>query len=213
MRRRWHVMLWAALVVGVMAVPAGASPPHSFEDPITFDFPDVENGLVVLINTDRATRCTDEQVAFEYAVIDWLEGGMVGAFPEQPEFAPGFEPVTVKLKETGQGAQNLLVNEDDLYWELWIADDDRPFVGPCTDTDGNASLLATGRGSIQWIDNDLFGSGTRGNAFGNRGTGHLTDGDGQSYTYSWRFHVNSRCYAPQDGPPACLLEENTLEVG
>ena len=59
-------------------------------------------------------------------------------------------------------------------------------------------------------DNDLFGSGTRGNAFGNRGMVNIVDEDGNRLRYSWRFHVNSRCHAPEDGQPACLIEGSSL---
>jgi len=94
-----------------------------------------------------------------------------------------------------------------------VDDPPRPFIGPCLDTDDDGAFLASGTTSYHANDNDLFGTGTRGNSFGNRGSASLTGADGTPYTYSWRFHVNSECYTPEGGPPACLMDVGTLTVG
>ena len=209
--RRVSILAVAGLLAGVLAAAAAAVSPHSFDYPLGFQFPDYGNGVVVFVNSDRASYCTPEVVQSENDFIAWLEGGMVGDPPDPPlgtltGFPDGLEPVRFQAKETGKGALVYSVNEDDLYIELWEMDDNPGNVGPCLDTDGTEASLASGTTTYQAQDNDLFGTGTRGNAFGNRGRAEL--GGGGSYT--WRFHVNSRCYAPEEGPPACLLDVGEL---
>ncbi len=214
MRRRISVALFAGLMMGVMAVPAGAAPPEKLELPLTFGWPDLGNEVAVFINYDRDTYCDEVGFEYENALLAWLEGGMSEPPPPPPEY-PGDELVSVLLKETGQGALVGQINEKSLGIEIWTLDspENRPLVGPCTDTDDDGAFLASGTTSYHANGNDLFGSETRGNAFGDRGTASLTDADGNPYTYSWRFHVNSRCYTPEDGPPACLVDVGTLTAG
>jgi hypothetical protein len=139
---------------------------------------------------------------------------MVDPFPDQPVFPDGDVSVTVMVNDTGQGALVASVKASGLAIELWRldAEDDRPFVGPCTDTDDELTLFADGTASVRGNDNDLFGSQTRGNAFGDFFQADVADADGNEYSYSHRFHVNSRCYQPEAGPPACLIESNTLRA-
>lgn len=85
-------------------------------------------------------------------------------------------------------------------------------MGPCTDTDDDAWPLVSGTASWQGNDHDFLRSGTRGNASGHWGCAELSDDAGNEYSYSWRFHVNDRCHAPEDGPPSCLIERATLEM-
>ena len=87
--------------------------------------------------------------------------------------------------------------------------DDAPLVGPCTDTEPDG-LLFSGRASGSGNDNDLFASGPRGNAFGDQGSSRGTGPDGRPHSYTWRFHVNDRCYAPDEGEPRCLVESSEL---
>ena len=68
-------------------------------------------------------------------------------------------------------------------------------------------LIGSGTARFMANDNDLFGSGTRGNAFGNRGVANSWTTAGNRFRYSWLFHVNSRCHAPEDGAPACLVDQ------
>lgn len=103
MRRRVWLMMAVALIAAVMAAPAAASAPDGFEEPITIIFPDLEYELAVLVNIDRAAYCTDEVVAFEEALIEWLEGGMAGPPPPVPESPVSFEDVPVQAQERGAG--------------------------------------------------------------------------------------------------------------
>lgn len=203
----------AALAV-TLAIPAAAGPPDRFEVPFTPNFPDFEQEFAVFVNIDRAGYCTPEVVAWENAVIAWLEGGMVDPPPPEPEFPEGFDPISVQEKVTGQGAVVGHANGSDLTIELWNFDseENRPLVGPCTDTDDDGSFFASGTTSYKGNDNDLFGSDTRGNAFGDQGKADVTDGEGNDYRYSWKFHINSKCYAPEDGPPACLIQRSKLQA-
>lgn len=213
MTRRALTMLLAGMLAAVMIAPAAAAPPDRFEEPFTILFPDFENELVVFVNTDRAAYCTPEVVQWENDLIAWLEGGQVGEPPPEPVFPDGFDGISVQAKQTGQGAIVALVKGSDLNLELWNIDseENRPLVGPCTDTDDDGSFFAAGTVSFQSNDNDLFGSGTRGNSFGDQGKGDVTDADGNEYSYSWKFHINDRCYEPDDGPPACLIDTATLK--
>jgi hypothetical protein len=211
MRRRLSALLAAATLVLTFAGSASAGPPDRFEDPFAVIFPDLQNELVVFINSDRATACTADVVAWEAAFLAWLEGGEVGPEPPLPEFPGGLDPIAIQAHETAQGAVIYLAKGSGLTMELWEMDADAPLIGPCTDTDDAMHRIAVGTGSYLGNDNDLFGSETRGNAFGDRGQGYLTDDAGNAYRYAWLFHINSRCYAPEDGPPACLLELATLQ--
>jgi hypothetical protein len=211
MRRRITSLLAAATLAVVVAVPASAGPPDRFEDPFTATFPDLQNELVVFVNTDRETTCTADVVAWEVAFLAWIEGGEVGDPPPLPEFPAGLDPIAIQAHETGQGAIVYLAKGSGLTIELWEMDADAPLIGPCTDTDGAMHRVAWGTAEFQANDNDLFGSDTRGNAFGHRGQAALTDDAGNAYRYAWLFHLNSRCYAPEDGPPTCLLEFATLQ--
>ena len=211
MRSRIVSLCAAAMFVVASAVPAAAAPPDRFTEPILFLFPDTTFGLVVLINTDRETFCTAEQVAFEEAFLAWLEGGEVGDPPVGPVEPEGFDPVAFQAKETGQGAIVQSFKASGLAVEIWELDADAPLIGPCTDTDDANHLIGSGTASFIANDNDLFGSGTRGNAFGDRGFADIEDDEGNAFRYSWIFHVNSECLAPDDGPPACLIEDSSLQ--
>lgn len=212
MRKAW-ISLVAAGVLAVAATPlAAAGQPARFEVPFTILFPDTNLGLVVLINMDRETYCTPEIVAWEEAWIAWIEGGEVGDPPADPTFPDGFDPISVQESEAGQGALISMASAAGLSIELWEIDADPPLVGPCTDTDDADHLVASGTVAFRSNDNDVFGSGTRGNAFGDRGIASLESDDGTAYRYSWLFHVNSRCYSPDDGPPACLVETSSLRA-
>jgi hypothetical protein len=131
---------------------------------------------------------------------------------------PAVEPVTVQVKETGKGALVASVKADDLNIEMWNFDEGvPPLVGPCEDiadqlAEPDAEPFATGTASYQGNDNDLMGGGTGGNSFGDSGRALVTGQDGVDYSYDWGFRVNSRCHAPEDGPPACLREHNVLEA-
>ena len=211
--RRGILSLAAAAVLAMSAAATAlAAPPVKFTAPALFLFPDFNLGLVVLINTDRETICSPEQIAWEEAFLAWLEGGEVGDPPEPPIDPDGFDDVAFKHKETGQGAVVELVKARGLAIEIWELDADAPGIGPCLDTDDAMHLIGSGTGGLSVHDNDLTGSGTRGNAVGNRGVVNVVDDDGNSFRYAFRFHLSSRCHAPEDGPPACLIERSSLRA-
>jgi hypothetical protein len=214
-------LLGAAALLLAFGVPAAAAPPTKSAENFTLFLPDEERRLVIFLNTTRAEYCTAGVVAWEEAVAQWtidyeawLEGGEVGPeppFPDEPVggFPEGNDPILTQIKETGQGALVRHQRAKGLVAEIWPMVEDASGVGPCTDTDaGDTPLVGTGR--YHGNDNDLFASGTRGNAYGDRGTITGQDADGNRFTYSWRFHVNSRCYAPEDGPPACLIATSSF---
>jgi hypothetical protein len=212
--RRMTVMVGViGLLVAGLAVPASGAPPERPEERPAVGFPDLEQEVVVLINHTREMACTPEAVAAETALVEWLEGGMIGEPPPPPPEVEGLEPVDVQHVETGQGALVVKVMAKDLHIELWALDapEDRPLVGPCLDTDDTMTLLATGTTSFHVNDNDLFFSDTRANAFGDRGHATLTStADGTTHSYSWRFHVSSRCGGPEAMEPPCLMDESSL---
>ena len=193
------------------AASALAAPPEKFTEPATFISPDFDIGLVIFINMDRETYCTAERVAWEVDFLAWLEGGQVGDPPEFPGEPAGFDPVSFLVKETRQGALVQLVAGSRLYAEIWEMDPDAPGIGPCTDSDDVLNRLGTGTARFMANDNDLFGSGTRGNAFGNRGVLNLVDENGDSLRYSFKFHVNSRCHFDEaEEAPRCQLIDASL---
>lgn len=211
MTRRIGVLAGALIILGAMVAPATAGPEQRavdrFEEHWFDAFPDEERGLVVLINVTREVVCTAEQIAFEMAFIAWLEAGEVGPPPAPPaEPLEGIEPATVQVVETGQGALVYSLQVRDVPMELWVLDEDAQLVGPCTDTDQSEEPFAAGTASFRINDNDLDSSGTRGNAFGDRLHATLTTADGSTLRIHARFHLNDRCYALADQPPACLVE-------
>jgi hypothetical protein len=198
------------LLTASTGVSALAAPPDRFTEPILLISPDFELGLVLFVNMDRETLCTPEQVAFEEDFLAWIEGGEVGDPPEPPQDPEGFKSVSFLVKETGKGAIVQHIRASGLPAEVWEMDPDAPGIGPCTDTDGVLTRVGAGTASFRANDNDLFGSGTRGNAFGDRGVIRLIDEDGDALRYSWRFHVNSKCHVDDDESPVCLIAGSAL---
>ena len=201
-------------LAGAAASPASAAPPDKFQIPLTIQFPDFERGYVGFLNTTRAESCTQAVVAFEEDLLQffidleaWESGGMQGPppeFPDEPEFPAGQKPVSIQEKVTGKGAIVGHARGSGLVAELWPMVGNPPGVGPCTDSDGAATPW-TGTGSFRGNDNDLEFSETRGNAFGERISMRLSR-NGDRARYQSRFHLNDRCYMPEDGPPRCLIE-------
>lgn len=130
--------------------------------------------------------------------------------PEDPPRPDGIKAFSTSFNETGKGAIVTSDRGTKLHVELWSQVEDPPGVGPCTDTLGMEEPFATGTGMARSNDNDLFGSDTRGNSFGNHLVANLRTADGKKFTYHSRFHLNSRCHAGEDGPPSCLLEWTKL---
>jgi len=220
-----------ALAVGMTTVPSQAKSealggaPERFEEPIAFAFPDFDNGYVVFVNTSRESVCTDQQVQYEEDALawdtdhlddffEWIDSGKDPAEfePQPPEpvpFSDGDQLVSVKQITTGKGAIVDQVRGRDLGIEIWQLDEGAPGTGPCLDT-ASETVVGTGTVGIRSNDNDLDASGTRANAFGNALSAQVVSEEGDAFSYISRFHVSDRCYVPEAGPPACLIERNVV---
>ncbi len=208
MRRAFLCLCAGILLAASSAASAVAAPPAKSAQPVTFIFPDFNLGLVIFINMDRATFCTPEMTAWEEDLLAWLEGGEIGDPPVAPEEPEGFGLVSIQEKATGKGAIVTHFKGSGLAAEVWEMDADAPGIGACTDSDGALHRVGAGTARFLANDNDAGGTGTRGNAFGNRGVIDLVDEQGSSLRYSWKFHVNSRCHFTD--APACLVESSSL---
>lgn len=179
------------------AVPTAAqAAPQPTEAPIIFIWPvfDDDASGVMFLNTTREDYCTAEQVAFEQAFTAWLAGPMLpGTEPIPPEEPPGDVLLSGYENEVRDGVVVSRAAGSGLHAEFWafdpgIVDEETLGVGPCLDTDAAHTLLAAGTGSIRINDNDLFGSGTRANAFGVRFHAEL-HGDDAHWLVTGLFHV------------------------
>ena len=201
-------------LIGVAAAPAAAAPPDKLQIPLTILFPDFERGLVGFLNTTREEYCTPAVIKFEKELQqffkdleEWENGGQVGPppeFPDEPQFPDGRKPINIQEKVTGKGAIVGRARGSRLVAQLWPMVSNPPEAGPCTDSDPKATPWR-GTGSFRGNDNDLDVSETRGNAFGER-ISMTVKRNGQKARYVSRFHLNDRCYMPEDGPPRCLIE-------
>lgn len=197
----------AAATITALAVPAEAGPPMRGET-VGFAYGDFDNGYVVLINTSRETYCTPDALEAEQRFLDWLVGGEQGDPPPPPEYGPGLDPIATVVP-TGNGTAVGRAQADDAYVEMWEFGPDAVGVGPCLDSAG-ADRFATGTARYRARNNDIFETGTRAVAVGERGRAVVEDTAGRQYRYEWRFHVNSRCAAPPMAPPRCLTSTATL---
>lgn len=171
MKSRIVMMLAAlALVVPLVALPAGAQAPDRVEEPFFTVFPSTEDGVVVFWNITRDKAC------------DWFEGGFQGPPPVE-------SLVGVQVKETGKGALVARFHHT-AHIELWELNDPENMQNPCSDTDGQAGPWAQGAATVSATDNDLDVSGTRRNSFGDVGTGKVTDVSGASWHLSWTFRAH-----------------------
>lgn len=168
MKRRVLALLGAVTLLMTLAVvPAQADPPEQADVPFIVLFPDFEHDVAVFWNISRDDFCA------------WLADGAQG----EP---PAIEPVSASFHETGQGAV-VGSYQATRPLELWVINDPANPVGPCEDTAGQDGPLAIGHAKVTSNDNDLDVSGTRTNAFGDRGRGTVVDGDGGQWHYSWNF--------------------------
>ena len=219
---KWSIALAALGLVSVgSSSPATATPTQVALSAV---FPD-PNGYVVFVNTTREQVCTAEQVQYETDVLAWLsmhladylawiEAGndpaqFVPQPPEPPQRPAGIELFDGVQRTTGQGAVVQNFRGDDVPIELWVMDEGAPGVGPCLDT-ASQTLAGTGVADVRTHDNDLFVSGTRTNAFGNMLRAQLVDPDGNTFSYSTRFHLNSSCHVPDGEAPVCLIDRFEL---
>jgi hypothetical protein len=174
-----------------------------FEDPFAFTGPDLDHGFVVFINTSRDAFCTDEQVARELAIVEWIEDGQVDPFPEWALERPeGFEAWNSMLIDSPQGVIGHL-DESEQYIEMWWMDEpeDRFGVGACLDSDDRDEMFATGTADVKATATDLFESGQRPAAIDHfRGSAALTGVDGRDYRYSFSWRLILPCQEPPGRP-------------
>jgi hypothetical protein len=189
------VTLAAGLAVSGAAGPASAGADQGrYEGPATvarWYFDDDVNG-VVFLNMDRDAECTEEYVAWEQAMVEWYEAGNEGEFPvAPPEDSPsGVDMVTwhdVMLPNVHD--RDVLLEQsmaEGVHAELWTFHDGiqspDDLRTPCLDTQGG-ERVATGTGGWRLVDNDVFGSGSRGNAWTWTHYATLTGSDGSTWEY------------------------------
>lgn len=202
-RRRGRSMAAAALAVGLAVSAAGPASAgaevHRDMFPTGFAVPVFDDDFhgAVLINIDREAECTDEFVAWERAMVQWYEAGNEGEFPvPPPEDTPTgtyLAPWTHVVLPAAVGADVVLRRStvEGLPAEMWSFHDG--IEGPadtrtlCLDTEGG-ERVATGTGGWRFRDNDLVGSGSRGNAWSEAQSASLTGADGTSWTYRRTVH-------------------------
>ncbi|NNF54258.1 MAG: hypothetical protein HKN03_07430, partial [Acidimicrobiales bacterium] len=76
-------ILTAAFVVlaaTLSGVAADAGPPDKQLIYPGIDFPDFNNGFVIFLNTTRDAVCTEDQIAAEFAFLDWFINDNGAAF-------------------------------------------------------------------------------------------------------------------------------------
>jgi hypothetical protein len=200
---------WAAVVAAAAECaggsPAAAMPQEQWELTDVFIIQvDADNNLAAFINQTRQTYCTADVVAFERALLDWINGGFVGAPPPYPG-KDGLETLTATAQQVGQGPVRLSFDAE-VPVELWTFEEGKSpalenLVAPCIDTDGVDDLtgdplepgafVAGGSGSWSAHDNDAFGTGTRTNVWSDRIHADLS-GPGGDYRYQGRLWNQDR---------------------
>lgn len=169
MRRLTALIASLSLLLTAALAPAAAAPPEEVEEPVFIVFPDLRYNLAVFWNITRDDLC------------DWVDSGFAGP-------PPVTQPVSVQFNELTTGAV-VISFKATAHLELWQLDPDADLSGPCEDTAGSAGPWATGSAHVVNNDNDLFVSGTRMNAFGERAQGTVMDAAGTTYHYSWVFRA------------------------
>lgn len=217
--RRGHRLLAAALAgltAMAVALPAAANPPQRFDAVFGLIYAETDNNFVVFLNTTRDRICTPERAAWEQAIADWRDGGMVGDPPEQPTVPGPIDSISVRLVETNAGAVVAAADGSDLTIELWHLDapGDRLGVGPCTssddpDPDEGDGLFAAGTADYRMRDSDFFLTGPGAQAFTDGFRADVTSPYGIEYSYTTIFHITDACHV-LDGEFACLVDKSTL---
>ena len=169
MRRHIALIASLALLLTTAVAPAAAAPPEESEEPIFISFPDLTYNIAVFWNITRDDLC------------EWEDSGFAGP-------PPVVQLIPLRLNEVRSGAVIGSFNATS-HLELWQLDADADLSGPCQDTDDSTGPWATGSARVSGNDNDLFVSGTRTNAFGDRGQGSVVDAGGTEYHYSWVFQA------------------------
>jgi hypothetical protein len=212
-------MVACLAVLAVGSTPAAADPPTTFiVDDFVATIADGSNDLVAFVNTTREDFCTDEMVAAENALRDWVLGGEVGDPPEFP-VALGATPMTITEKLVGSG--NIRASFDAMVpIELWTFEEGKSpsldnLWSPCIDTDGlvdgTDETIAAGElfaaGSARWSgkDNDLEGSGPRTNIWGDRIAATVSGPTGD-YSYTVVFKNQGRDFEYIKGSASFVLK-------
>lgn len=218
-RRAAAVLGAAALTTSALlagAPTASAGPPVPYEEHPIGIFPVFGEDLsgVFFVNTTREDFCTPGMLQFEADVIAWIEGGEVGEPPEYPGDPEPHAPLTGQRIETRSGAAVVRVSADDLHVEVWafddgIVDEETLGVGPCLDTDEADTLLASGTASWLVMDNDRYGSGTRGNPWRDHVEATVT-GEGGTWTWTVDFRFVWPRYAEE---PMFRVRESLVPTG
>ena len=169
-----------ALVLMLAGVPAQAAPPLSLETDVQFTFYDFEHDLVAFWNITRGNYCM------------WADNEFAGDAPVE-------ELVPIQIKFTGKDDSGALVlsGHATRNLELWnLPGADTGDV--CLDTAGENAAWASGTAHLTANDNDLTGTGTRRNAFGDRAQGRLVDAEGGLWHYSWAYTVQCSGFECED---------------
>ena len=174
MRKITSLAAAVILTLGLVA-PASAAPPERGEEFIWTILLDEEHGLVGFWNMSREAFC------------DWQASDFEGDPP-----VDHLIPIMLVFEPTGAIKTRW---GDVAPLELWALNEDAPLTGPCEDTDDSESPWAAGSAMNTGTDNDLDHNASvenglrRSNAFGERGNGSVTDGDGETWKYGWTFRA------------------------
>ena len=175
MRKLTSLAAAAVLTLGLVA-PASAAPPERGEEFIWTILLDQEHGLVGFWNMSTGGV---------------LRVGGLGLRRRSARRPPDPDHVGLRTNRRDQ---------DDLArcgtaGAVGVERGRPPLTGPCEDTDDSESPWAAGSAMNIGTDNDLDHPASvenglrRSNAFGERGSGSVTDGDGETWRYGWTFRA------------------------
>ena len=168
-RKPFLLLALLSVLLTLAVTPVSAAPPVR-EDVDFFTITlDPEHELVVFWNISRDDFC------------EWEASDFEGPAPVQ-------QLIPAQFVETGKGAL-VGVGSGMSTLELWALDEGADLSGPCQDTDSQTAPWAVGTAWWTLNDNDLDVSGTRINAFGERGIGTVVDAAGNTRHYSWHFRL------------------------
>ena len=185
-RQTFLVLALLSTLMTLAVAPVAAAPPMREEVDFFNITLDPEHELVVFWNISRDDYCA------------WEASGFEGPAPVQQLMPASFV-------ETGKGAVVLHANGVSTL-ELWALDEGADLSGPCQDTDAQEGPWAVGTAHWTVNDNDVDVSGTRTNAFGDRVSGSVVDGAGNTWHFSWL----ARLIIERDGEFRFVTEQFTL---
>ncbi len=171
-----------------------ATPAETIEVGPSIQAIDDDQGLLLFVNSTRADYCTPTMVAWEEAVLAWLETDM----STEPPPYPGYDSLeTFSATRMPVGRHNAWSRwSAQVTVELWEFDEgvfpDHLGAGPCTDSDEATGPFATGIGTWTQSDNDSWGDppepGPRTNAIKDTIQAELS-GPGGDYAYTATIHT------------------------